>query len=79
MITSPGRGVLESGSGEGLCGGDLAVALHRLLVAGRPATAALAAAQQEVAGIEPVAMAAAAGFVCLGADFTLPQLDPVPK
>jgi tetratricopeptide (TPR) repeat protein len=55
----------------------LMVALHRLLVAGRPATVALAAAQQQAAGIEPVAMAAAAGFVCLGADFTLSQLDPV--
>ncbi len=51
----------------------LMVALHRQLVAGRPATAALAAAQQEVAGTGPEAMAAAAGFVCLGAEFTLPS------
>jgi len=43
------------------------VAFHRLLAAGRPAGAAIAAAQQQVAGEETAAMAASAGFVCIGA------------
>ena len=50
----------------------LMVALHRRLVTGTPATVALAAAQREIAGTGPAAMAAAAGFVCLGADFVMP-------
>jgi hypothetical protein len=41
------------------------------MVEGHPAPAALAYAQQRVAGDGPAAMAAAAGFVCIGAEFTL--------
>jgi hypothetical protein len=46
------------------------VAFHRLLAAGHSPASALGRAQQEVAGDEPVAMAAAAGFVCIGAGLT---------
>jgi tetratricopeptide (TPR) repeat protein len=48
----------------------LMVAFHRLLAAGHSPASALGRAQQEVAGDEPVAMAAAAGFVCIGAGLT---------
>jgi tetratricopeptide (TPR) repeat protein len=47
----------------------LMIAFHRLLAAGRPAAAALAAAQQEIAGGEPTGLATAAPFVCFGAGF----------
>jgi tetratricopeptide (TPR) repeat protein len=50
----------------------LMAAFHRLLTAGRSAAAALAAAQERVGGGDTAAMAAAAGFVCLGSEFTLP-------
>jgi len=43
------------------------VAFHRLLAAGRPPAAALADAQQQMAGEEAKVMAASAGFVCIGA------------
>jgi tetratricopeptide (TPR) repeat protein len=45
----------------------LMVALHRRLAAGVPPAEALAAPQGEVPDDEPAAVAAAAGFVCLGA------------
>lgn len=45
----------------------LMVGLHRRLVAGQPCAAALAAAQQAVRDAGAAALAAAAGFVCLGA------------
>jgi tetratricopeptide (TPR) repeat protein len=44
----------------------LMVAFHRRLVGGDPPPAALAAAQRQVAAGDPVGMAAAAGFVCMG-------------
>ena len=47
----------------------LMVALHRGLTAGQPCATALAGAQQAVRGDGPAALAAAAGFVCLGAGF----------
>jgi hypothetical protein len=51
----------------------LMAALHRELVAGYPASAALALAQQRIAAGDTAAMAAAAGFICMGADVTLPS------
>jgi tetratricopeptide (TPR) repeat protein len=51
----------------------LMVAFHRLLAAGRPPAVALASAQQEMVS-DPATMAAAAGFVCVGAGFTSPRL-----
>jgi hypothetical protein len=45
----------------------LMVAFHRLLVGGHPAAVALAQAQQQTAREGTAAMAAAAGFVCIGA------------
>lgn len=48
-------------------------AFHRLLAARQPPAVALAAAQQEVAA-DPVTMAGAAGFSCLGAGFAVPAL-----
>jgi CHAT domain-containing protein len=45
----------------------LMVAFHRRLAAGNPAATALADAQQELAGEESTVMAAAAGFLCVGA------------
>jgi CHAT domain-containing protein len=47
----------------------LMVALHRGLASGQPPAVALAAAQRQLAGDDPAAMAAAAGFVCLGFGF----------
>jgi CHAT domain-containing protein len=49
----------------------LMVAFHRLLTIGHSAATALASAQQRLAGEDTAAMAAAAGFVCMGADVTL--------
>jgi CHAT domain-containing protein len=49
----------------------LMVAFHRLLTFGHSAATALASAQQRLAGENTAAMAAAAGFVCMGADVTL--------
>jgi CHAT domain-containing protein len=46
------------------------IAFHRLLAAGQPAAAALAAAQQDIAGRHPTGLAEVAPFVCLGAGFT---------
>jgi tetratricopeptide (TPR) repeat protein len=48
----------------------LMVALHRRLVAGLPCATALADAQQAVRDAGPAALAAAAGFVCLGAGYS---------
>jgi tetratricopeptide (TPR) repeat protein len=52
----------------------LMVAFHRLLAAGHPAASALARSQQQVASGEARAMAAAAGFVCVGAGLDMPVL-----
>jgi tetratricopeptide (TPR) repeat protein len=49
----------------------LMVAFHQLMVDGHPAPTALAYAQQRVAGDGAAAIAAAAGFVCIGAEFML--------
>jgi CHAT domain-containing protein len=51
----------------------LMVAFHRNLLAGDSAPAALARAQQHVATDGTAAMAAAAGFLCIGAEFSLPR------
>jgi CHAT domain-containing protein len=51
----------------------LMTAFHRMLVAGLPPAVALATAQSQVVANRPT-MAAAAGFVCLGAGFTSPPL-----
>jgi tetratricopeptide (TPR) repeat protein len=48
----------------------LMVALHRLLAERQPAAAALARAQQQFADAGPAAMAATAGFVCIGSGLT---------
>jgi tetratricopeptide (TPR) repeat protein len=48
----------------------LMTAFHRLLVAGHPVADALGRAQQQVARGETTAMAAAAGFICIGAGLT---------
>jgi hypothetical protein len=53
------------------------VAFHRLLVAGQPPAVALAAAQREMASSRST-MAAAAGFVCVGAGFSSPDLSGHP-
>jgi tetratricopeptide (TPR) repeat protein len=52
-------------------------AFHRLLAAGRPPAVALAAAQQE-ASTDPLTMAGAAGFSCLGAGFVTPVRSAPP-
>jgi tetratricopeptide (TPR) repeat protein len=44
----------------------LMIAFHRRLAGGVAPAAALAAAQQDLAGDDPATLAAAAGFVCLG-------------
>ncbi len=49
----------------------LMIAFHRLLAAGKPATPALAQAQEQVSSTHPAAMAAAAGFVSIGAGAAL--------
>jgi hypothetical protein len=56
----------------------LMVAFHRLMVAGRSAAEALALAQQQVAGGSMAEFAAAAGFVCIGADLVLPPVSARP-
>lgn len=48
----------------------LMIAFHQLLAAGRPAPEALAMAQQKMAGDDALT-AASAGFVCIGAAFSL--------
>jgi len=48
----------------------LMVAFHRRLAAGLPAAQALSEAQPEISSGEPAAMAAAAGFICIGAGLT---------
>ncbi|MFG1973842.1 CHAT domain-containing protein [Nonomuraea fuscirosea] len=50
----------------------LMIALHKLLAAGHSTASALAQAQQQVARDNLEAYAVAAGFVCLGADSTMP-------
>ena len=58
----------------------LMLLLHHGLLAGLSVAAALAAAQQALAGEGGLPAAAAAGFVCLGAgDATLPELVPPPR
>ena len=52
----------------------LMVLLHRRLAAGDPPASALAAAQHELRGDDPAALAAAAGFICLGSGFAAPPL-----
>jgi tetratricopeptide (TPR) repeat protein len=52
----------------------LMVAFHQLMVRGRSAAEALALAQQQMAGRNVAEIAAAAGFVCMGADLTLPSV-----
>jgi CHAT domain-containing protein/tetratricopeptide (TPR) repeat protein len=44
----------------------LMMLFHRLLAAGRPAAAALAAAQRQLQDHDPGSIAAAAGFICMG-------------
>jgi CHAT domain-containing protein len=51
----------------------LMIAFHRSLVDGLAAPEALAVAQLESANAGTAAMAAAAGFVCIGASFLLPR------
>jgi CHAT domain len=48
---------------------QLMVAFHRLLANGEAAPSALARAQQQAAVDDPGAVAAAAGFVCIGGQF----------
>jgi CHAT domain-containing protein len=52
----------------------LMVAFHRLLADGHPAATALARSQQQVTTEDTRAMAAAAGFVCIGAGLDAPVL-----
>jgi len=54
----------------------LMVAFHRLLAGGELPAVALAVAQRQLADEDPAARAAAAGFVCIGAGFSAPQLPP---
>jgi CHAT domain-containing protein len=56
----------------------LMVELHRQHVAGYPVAEALARAQHRLAGGDPAELAAAAGFVCIGAGLTLGVRQPVP-
>jgi CHAT domain-containing protein len=46
----------------------LMAALHKFLLAGRSVADALAQAQAGISRAEPAAVAAATGFVCIGAD-----------
>jgi hypothetical protein len=46
------------------------IAFHRALAAGNGAATALAQTQQRLATDDTAAMATAAGFVCIGADYT---------
>lgn len=52
---------------------SLMVAFHRRLADGQPAAIALADAQQELRNEEPATLAAAAGFVCIGAGVSAPR------
>jgi tetratricopeptide (TPR) repeat protein len=54
----------------------LMVALHQLLATGQPVAHALASAQRLLADESPATMAAAAGFVCIGAGLTRPPRQP---
>ena len=47
----------------------LMIAFHRRLAAGYDAATALSQAQQQLAAGDSTAMAAAAGFICIGAGF----------
>jgi tetratricopeptide (TPR) repeat protein len=55
----------------------LMTAFHELLSAGRSVATALAEAQARTSATEPAVVAAAAGFVCVGADAPLPPARPV--
>jgi tetratricopeptide (TPR) repeat protein len=58
----------------------LMVAFHRALAAGNSASVALAESQRQLASEDTVAMATAAAFVCVGAEYSLPpHLDPQPR
>jgi tetratricopeptide (TPR) repeat protein len=58
----------------------LMIAFHRALAAGNSASVALAESQRQLASEDTVAMATAAAFVCVGAEYSLPpDLDPGPK
>jgi putative Ca2+/H+ antiporter (TMEM165/GDT1 family) len=53
------------------------IAFHRALAAGNSASVALAESQRQLASEDTVAMATAAAFVCVGAEYSLPpHLDP---
>lgn len=52
----------------------LMAALHRLIAAGQPPAVALATAQHQSAVDDEATMAAAVGFICLGAGFSAPPL-----
>jgi len=55
----------------------LMIAFHRALAAGNSASVALAESQRQLASEDAVAMATAAAFVCVGAEYSLPpHLDP---
>jgi CHAT domain-containing protein len=54
----------------------LMIAFYRLLAAGTPFTDALARAQQQVANLGSTALATAARFICIGAEYTIPL--PIP-
>ena len=54
----------------------LMIAFHQRLVRGKTPMSALAAAQQQLGHGPPAAMAAAAGFVSIGTDVTLPRAMP---
>jgi CHAT domain-containing protein len=57
----------------------LMIAFHRLLAAGTPCPLALAQAQQQVASLGSTALATAAGFICIGAEYTIPLPAPPPR
>jgi putative Ca2+/H+ antiporter (TMEM165/GDT1 family) len=48
------------------------IAFHRALAAGNSASVALAESQRQLASEDTVAMATAAAFVCVGAEYSLP-------
>jgi hypothetical protein len=50
----------------------LMIAFHRALAAGNSASVALAESQRQLASEDTVAMATAAAFVCVGAEYSLP-------
>jgi tetratricopeptide (TPR) repeat protein len=53
----------------------LMVAFHRLLAAGQPAATALARSQRQIGSGDTRMMAAAAGFICIGAGLDAPYLQ----